>query len=110
MPTTRFPCLPLGGLRRTTLWSWLYLTLWCINSRKPPTSSLTPYRFTSPTIPHPSPSPHMKMSNGLASLSTASPPEFLHPACLTPLLSACRHSWQITLPSTLSASHSPHLG
>ncbi len=110
MPTTQFPCLPLGGLRRTTSWSQLVLTLRHINSCKPPTSSPTPYQFTSPMIPHPSPSPCMKMSNGLTSLSTASPPELLHPTGLTPLLSACRHSWQITLPSIPSTSCSPILG
>src|SRR6266702_1260362 len=110
MPTTRFPCLLLGGLRSATSWSWLDPTLRRINSRKPPTSFLTPYRPISPTTLHPSPSLPVKMSSGPASLSTASPPELLLPVGLTPLLSASRRSWQITLPSGPFASHSPHLG
>src|SRR6266702_3318214 len=110
MLTTQSPCLLLGGQQRTTSWSQLDPTLWHINSCKPPTSFPIPYRPSSPTMPHPSQSPHMKMSSGPASLSTASPPEFPLPVGPSPLLSANRCSWQITLPSRPSASHSPHLG
>src|SRR6266702_2546966 len=95
---------------KNTSWSQLDLTLRCINSHKPHTSFPIPYQPSSPMTPHPSLSPHMKMSSGPASLSTASPPEFLLPMGLTPLLSASRCSWQITLPSGPSTSHSPHLG
>src|SRR6266702_2665907 len=110
MPTTQFPCPPLGGQRRTTSWSQLDPTLQHINSRKPPTSSPTPYRSSSHTTPHPSPSLRVKMSSGPGFLSTASPLEFPLPAGPSPLLSASRCSWQITLPSGPSASRSPHLG
>src|SRR6266702_1076453 len=54
--------------------------------------------------PHPSLSPHVKMSSGPTSLSMASPPEFPLPVGLTPPLSAIRCSSLTTLgitPSTL---------
>ncbi len=62
--------------------------------------------------PHPSLSPHVKMSSGPTSLSMASPPEFPLPVGLTPPLSAIRCSLLTTLgitPSTLP-SLCPGLG
>src|SRR6266702_4537886 len=95
---TRLPCLLHGGQRRTTLWSRLDPTLRRINSHKPPTSFPLSYRPSCPMIPHPSPSPRVKMSSGPGFSSTASPLEFPLPMGPSPLLSASRHSWQITLP------------
>src|SRR6266702_6551 len=107
---TQLPCLPLGGQRSKTLWSLLDPTLRCTNSRRPPTSSLTPYRSSSPTTCHPSPSPCVKTSSGPSFLSMASALELPLPVGPTPLLSASSHSWETTLPFRPSASCSPHLG
>src|SRR6266702_1902028 len=110
LPTTLSPCPLLGGWQRTIWWSQLDPTLWCISSPLPPTLSPTPYQPSSPMMPHPSPSLHMITSNGLTSLSMASPPESLLPVGLTPPWSAIRCSSPTTLGIIPSATPSHYPG